>query len=255
MEPSITRTARMHTQLGTGVLEGASPRTQLVCAWSGTAMIVVAAIGLFGSGLFPPMSPQNSPHAVAVFYGQHTVRLRLGLVLAFGAFGLCGPFLAAITTQLRRIRNISPVLARTQAMSSALGWTFLAMPLIFFLVAAFRPDRNPDVLQGLNDLAFLTFLMPFAPFCVLVVAMGVAILQDTAEEPILPRWFGYLNLWCALLFATPATMPFFKTGPLDWRGLISLWLGFAAFGIWLVAGSWTLDGAIRRQALEAGVAV
>jgi hypothetical protein len=218
-------------------------------------MIVVAGIGLFGSGLFPPMSPQDTPHQVAAFYGHHTVRLRIGLVLAFGAFGLCGPFLAAITTQLRRIRNISPVLARTQAMSSALGWTFLAMPLIFFLVAAFRPDRNPDVLQGLNDLAFLTFLMPFAPFCVLVVAIGVAVLQDSAAEPILPRWFGYLNLWCALLFAPPAMMPFFKTGPLDWRGLISLWLGFAAFGAWLVAGSWTLDRAIRRQAHEAGIAI
>jgi hypothetical protein len=93
--------------------------------------------------------------------------------------------------------------------------------------------------------------MPFAPFCVLVLATGVAILQDDADEPILPRWLGYLNVWCALLFAPAGLMPFFKTGPLDWRGLISLWLGFAAFGLWLVASSWTLDRAIRRQALEA----
>ena len=244
-----------HTQTHTGVLEGASPRTQLVCAWSGTVMIVFAGIGLFGSGLFPPMSPQNTPHQVAAFYGDDTVRLRIGLLLGFTAFALCGPFLAEITTQLRRIRNISPVLARTQSMSSALGWTFLAMPLIFFLVAAFRPGRNPAVEQGLNDLAFLTFLMPFAPFCVLVIATGVAVLQDPDREPILPRWFGYLNVWCGLLFAPAGLMPLFKTGPLDWRGLISLWLGFAAFGIWLVASSWTLDRAIRRQALEAGVAL
>jgi hypothetical protein len=136
-------------------------------------------------------------------------------------------------------------------MSSALGWALLAIPLLFFLVVAFRPDRDPNVLQGLNDLAFLTFLMPFAPFCMLVLAIGVAVLQDSADEPILPRWFGYLNIWCVLLFAPAGLMPFFKTGPFDWRGLISLWLGFAAFGLWLVASSWTLDRAIRRQALEA----
>lgn len=218
-------------------------------------MIVVAGIGLFGSGLFPPMSPQDTPHAVAVFYAQHTVRLRVGLVLGFGAFGLCGPFLAEMTTQLRRIRYISPVLARTQSMSSALGWTFLAMPLIFFLVTAFRPHRDPAVLQGLNDLSWLTFLMPYAPFCVLVIAAGVAMLQDTDPEPIFPRWYGYLNVWCGLLFAPAAMMPVFKSGPLDWRGLISLWLGFAAFGVWLVAGSWTMDRAVRRQAAEAGVAI
>jgi hypothetical protein len=228
-----------------------SPRTQLVCAWSGTAMIVLAAIGLFGSGLFPPMSPQATPQQVANFYADDTDRLRAGLLLAFSAFGLCGSFLSAMTTQLRRIRNISPVLARTQAMSSAVGWAFLAIPLIFFLAAAFRPDRDADVLQGMNDLAFLTFLMPFAPFTLLVLVTGIAVLQDADREPILPRWYGYLNLWCALLFAPAGLMPFFKTGPLDWRGLISLWLGFAAFGLWLVVSSWTLDRAIRRQALEA----
>jgi hypothetical protein len=234
----------------TAVLARASPRTQLVCAWSGTAMIVLAGIGLFGSGLFPPMSPQATPQQVAHFYGDDTTLLRVGLVFAFAAFGLCGPFLAEITTQLRRIQNISPVLARTQSMSSAVGWVFLAMPLIFYLAAAFRPDRDPNVLQGMNDLAFLTFLMPFAPFCVLVAATGVAVLQDASREPVFPRWYGYLNLWCVVVFAPAGMMPLFKTGALDWRGLISLWLGFAAFGLWLVASSWTLDRAIRRQALD-----
>ena len=75
-----------------------------------------------------PMSPQATPQQVAHFYGDDTTLLRVGLVFAFAAFGLCGPFLAEITTQLRRIQNISPVLARTQSMSSAVGWVFLAMP-------------------------------------------------------------------------------------------------------------------------------
>lgn len=241
------------SQTNAGMLEGASPNTQLVCAWSGTAMIVLLGIGLFGSGLFPPMSPRNTPVQVAHFYGEHTGRLRAGLVLAFAGCALWGPFLSAITTQLRRIRNISSVLARTQAMASTLGWVFLAMPLVFFLVCAYRPGRDPAVLQGLNDLAWLTLNMPFVPFTVLTLVIGVAILQDTARQPIFPRWFGYLNLWCALLFAPAGLMPFFKTGTLDWRGLISMWLGFAVFGVWMVAGSWTLDRAIRRQALEEGV--
>src|SRR5260370_33500005 len=98
----------------TAVLARASPRTQLVCAWSGTAMIVLAGIGLFGSGLFPPMSPQATPQQVAHFYGDDTALMRVGLVFAFAAFGLCGPFLADITTQPPRIQNISPLHGRTQ---------------------------------------------------------------------------------------------------------------------------------------------
>jgi hypothetical protein len=214
-------------------------------------MIAIAGIGLFASGLFPPISPAASPQAIAHFYQTDTTLLRAGLLLAFAAFGLWGPFVAAISTQLRRIPNLSPVLAKTQQVAGAASYVFLLMPLLIFSAAAFRPDRNPSVLQGMNDIGWFTLIMPIMPFIPQAMAIGVAVLQDNGPEPLFPRWFGYFNLWVAVLFVPGGLLTFFKTGPFDWRGMFALWIPFAVFTIWIVGLGYMLDRAIRREAREA----
>ena len=226
--------------------------TELACAWSGVAMMVLLSIGLFGCGLFPPISPNASPQEVADFYGDNTDLIRAGLLFSFIGFGLWGPFMASVGTQLQRIPGISPTLVRTQQLAAAAAWIFLLMPMLFYSAAAFRPDQDPNVLQALNDVGWFTFIMPFVPFAGIALVMGVAILQDESSEPIFPRWFGYLCLWIALLQVPGGILTFFKTGPFDWRGLFALWIPFTVFGIWMATSSWTLDRAIRRQAREAG---
>jgi hypothetical protein len=225
-------------------------RIELACAWSGVAMMVLLSIGLFGCGIFPPISPQDSPEEVADFYRDNTDLIRAGLLFSFVAFGLWGPFMAAVGTQLRRIPDVSPSLVRTQQLAAGAGWIFLLLPMLLYSAAAFRPDRDPEVTQALNDVAWFTFIMPFVPFVIIALVMGVAVLQDEGQEPIFPRWFGYLCLWIALLQVPGGLLTFFKTGAFDWRGLFALWVPFAAFGTWMATTSWTLDRAIRRQSLD-----
>ena len=230
------------------------PGTQLVCAWCGVAMMVLLSIALFGNGILPPISPADSSQEVADFYKDDTDLIRAGLLVAFFAFGLWGPFMAAIGAQLERIPDISPVLVKTQQLAAGAAWIFLLLPALIYSAAAFRPDGDPDVIRALNDLAWFTFIMPVVPFVTIAIVVGVAILQDESREPIYPRWFGYLNLWIALLQVPGGLLTFFKTGAFDWRGLFALWIPFAAFGIWMATLSWTTDRAIRRQAREAAEA-
>jgi hypothetical protein len=223
---------------------------ELACAWSGVAMMVLLSIGLFGARIFPPISPQDSPLEVADFYQDHTVLIRAGLLFSFFGFGLWGPFMAAVGTQLQRIPNVSPSLVRTQQLAAAAAWIFLLLPMLIYSVAAFRPDADPEVIRAVNDLAWFTLIMPVVPFVLIALVMGVAVLQDPGPEPIFPRWFGYLLLWIALLQVPGGLLTFFKTGAFDWRGLFALWVPFTAFGIWMATTSWMLDRAIRRQSLD-----
>lgn len=230
------------------------PGTQIFCAWGGVAMMVLLSIGLFGCGIFPPISPNAPAEEVADFYRDDTDLIRAGLLFSFFAFGLWGPFMAAIGTQLARIKDVSPVLVRTQQLAAGAGWIFLLIPMLFYSAAAFRPDRDPSITQALNDISWITFIMPVVPFVTIATVVGVMILQDESDEPIYPRWFGYLNLWVALLQVPGGLLTFFKTGAFDWRGLFALWIPFTAFGIWMATLSWTTDRAIRRQAREAAEA-
>jgi hypothetical protein len=216
--------------------------------------MIIAGIGMFGSGLFPPVSPHASPRAVAHFYGAHPTRMRAGILLAFVAFGLWGPWVAAISTQMRRIKNQSPVLAYTQLAAGAASWVFLLMPLLIFSAAAFRPTRDAAVLQGINDIGWFTFIMAIVPFIAQALVMGIATLQDQSLEPVFPRWFGYLNIWVAIIEVPGGLLTFFQTGPFDWRGLLALWIPFVAFATWIFSTSYVLDVAIKREQRELAAA-
>jgi hypothetical protein len=106
--------------------------------------------------------------------------------------------------------------------------------------AAFRPGETPDITYRLNDLGWLMFVGVVSTGVLEAAVIGLAILADTREEPILPRWLGYLNLWCALLFVPGGLCVFAKTGPLAWNGLLAWWVLLVAFAVWVLATSWCL---------------
>jgi hypothetical protein len=83
------------------------------------------------------------------------------------------------------------------------------------------------------------------PFMLQAFAIAAAVLGDKRATPVLPRWFGYLNLWIAVLLAPGAVLLFFKTGPLSYHGLLGYWVPLFAFGGWMLAMAW----AIRESAL------
>jgi hypothetical protein len=77
-----------------------------------------------------------------------------------------------------------------------------------------------------------------------VAVFGIAILLDRRAQPVFPRWLGYFNLWCALMF-TPGTFNvFFHNGPLAWNGIIAWYLPVTVFAIWLVVISIYLSKAV-----------
>lgn len=223
-------------------------RTQLTCAWCGIPAIVLAIAGFLLAGFLPP--PQASAHAreVAALYGGDTTAIRLGMLLAFVAFGFLGPFIAVITIQMLRIEGRNPVLAFTQLVSGGTVWVFLSVPVLLMTVAAFRPDRPPEIIQAINDLAWVLLVMPISPFVVQDVAIAVAVMKDRSPDPVFPRWVAYLNLWVAFVFLPAGLLTFFQTGAFAWHGLLSFWIPLAAFATWLIVMSVMAGRAVRQQA-------
>ena len=106
--------------------------------------------------------------------------------------------------------------------------------LFFWQTATFRADRDPKLVELLNDMAWIPFVGLTGTAATQVAAFGVAILIDHRPIPVFPRWLGYCNLWVALIFCVGTFNVFFKTGPLAWNGLLSWWLPVLVFAVWLV---------------------
>jgi hypothetical protein len=151
-----------------------------------------------------------------------------------------------VTLQLQRIAGAGPVLARVQSMAATAAWVFLVLPLLIFSAATFRPGRDLQALQAMSDIGWFVFIMAIVPFIPQALAIGVAVLQDASPTPIYPRWFGYFNIWVAVLFVPGGLLTFFHTGPFDWRGLFPLWIPLTVFGVWLLVIAVLTDSALKR---------
>ena len=59
------------------------------------------------------------------------------------------------------------------------------------------------------------FIMPFMPFVIQNISIGVALIQDNSPQRVFPRRVAYFNFWIAALFLPGGLLTFFKTGPLS----------------------------------------
>jgi hypothetical protein len=221
---------------------------ELGCAWSGLVGLAVALAG-FVLARFLPLPPKanDTPTEVVHYYVQHLTSIRVGLMLASLGVCLVGPLLALITLQMWRIaRGGSPVLAILAAITGAVTWVMLLVPMIVLEVAAFRPGRNPETTQALHDLGWILFLTPVGPFALQGLVIAAAILTDDREEPLLPRWLGYLNIWVALSFVPALLAYFFKSGPFAWHGVFVFYFGVVFYGLWMLIMSVQLRASVLR---------
>lgn len=225
-------------------------QVQLVCAWCGPVLVLLGLGGMTLAGVLPvPPAANATPAEAAAFYSESPNLVRLGFMLASVGVSLIGPLVALITIQMLRMeRDRPPALAILQAVSGSVTWVMLMVPMIILNVAAFRPDRSPELTQLLTDLAWLLFLTPVAPFLIQNFAIGAAVLGDHTGAPVFPRWVGYANFWTGLLFVPALLAFFFKSGPFAWHGIFVFYLGTVVYGTWVLVMSVVLLRAVREQA-------
>lgn len=203
--------------------------------------------GIILAGWLPPPSPSQSAAEVKAMYLDHTDLKRLGFTLIFIGGGLTAPVVVAISSQLERIPGARP-LSVLQLIGGGLGVLAVCLPALVFLAAAFRPERPADVTQAIHDVAFIPFIGNYVPAVIQAVAIGLAVLMQRGPVTVLPRWFGYLNLWMALVFLPGTFLWFFRSGALAWNGAVCFWIVAVAFGAWFWVIYFVLRKAIREEA-------
>jgi hypothetical protein len=223
-------------------------RNQLICAWSVLVFMVLLGVGFGLLGRYiPPTPPTHSAAQVAHFYQHHTNLIRLGLVLTMVGAAFLAPWVAVLGHQMRRIEGSSAVLAQTQMLSGAMVILLIIIPTMLWTAAAFRPERDPQLVLLLNDVGWFFFILAFSLPMVQMLAIAIAVL-GAPDSAVFPRWMGYLNLWLAILLLPGALVAFLKTGVFAWNGLIGWWLTIIDFGVFWTVNSVLLFRAIAQEA-------
>lgn len=222
-------------------------QVQKLFVWSGIVAVTLFFLGIVLAGFFPPPSPSLGTEAVISHYQQHLFGIRAGMVLTMISGMFMAPLIGVISEQLRRIPKVSRSVVYAQVAAGTMGAVFFFPAPLIFLVAAFRPDRAPEITYMLNDFAWIMLVLPWPPACIQNVVIGLGVLNDKSANPVFPRWVGYFNFWVALGFIPGGLLPFFHTGPFAWNGIFAFWLAGSVFFVWFVVMTVMLLKAVNRQ--------
>lgn len=211
------------------------PRTLKWCIWSGPAFTFLFGIGFWAvARLVPPPAPGFTAQQVADIFAANRFRIRLGLMISMAASTLFFPFVAVLSSYLRRIEGQYSPMAYVQLAGGTASICVFIFPLMNLQAANFRSDRDPATVLALSDIGWIPFVGLFGPPFMQCAAIAAVVLQDKRATPVWPRWVGYFNIWIALLYLPGVAIVFFKSGLLAWNGLVCWWLPAAAFFSWIL---------------------
>jgi hypothetical protein len=218
-----------------------------VLAWSGVLLTVLFLGGFLIAGWLPPLHPRDSVHKTAQIFSDNRTRIRLGMLVCLLSSALATTWAAAIALQLRRIPRVGRTFAYLALAAGLLSTIEFIVPYMIWEAAAYRPLESPEMTRRLNDLAWLMFDGVNGTVVLQAATIGVAVLLDSGDDPIFPRWFGFFNLWAAFLITPSAVCVLVKSGPLAWNGIISWWLVLTVFCVWILVDSAMVLSAIGRR--------
>ena len=224
-------------------------RNHRMAVWCGavTAVGMPLGWGIMSGFLIPPLSPSASALQVAEFFVEGALLLKVGLMLTLFSVAGILPMSAVLGDQMKRMEGARPVWAPTQLACATLTAWLLSSALIAFGTAAFRPDRDPQLIMLMHDLGWLNFVTPVSMIVLWMMVVGIAILSDKGRSPVMPRWVGYLSIWAALLSAPGFAALIFHSGPFAWSGLLVLWIPLVIFLVWWLTLLVHLLQAIREE--------
>lgn len=233
-----------------------STQGQSILLWTTpvAGLLFLIAYMLF-PGFAPPMSATMTPNEVAAFFQENLTSVR-GVAIFWNI--ICAtlvPFFAIIVVQMFRVINSSPVFAYSYMMAAGVGMTAFILADYCWAMAVFRPDRDPQLISLLNDMAWFFFITPVGLLLVQNLCLALSIYLDANPNPVFPRWVAHFNVATAILMIPGAFAVMNKVGPFAWDGVLSFHLRLITFAVYVAVMFFVLRGVINRQVEHEGVAL
>jgi hypothetical protein len=225
---------------------------QRVCLYCGLAfpLIFFLGWGLISGFMLPLHAPGDSAQEIQDFYADNPTPIRIGLILGVFSAAFIAPFGALVGMHMRRIEGRFSPLAYSEMLLAAANVILILVPCMIFVVVAFRPPRDAELIQLLNDFGWLLIIGGFSPAFLQSIAVGLCVIRDKRAKPIIPRWVAYFNFWVAAVILPGAIVMIAKSGPFAWNGVLGFWIPATAFGGWFIVMFFVMKGVLRDQERE-----
>lgn len=243
LDPAVMAAGARRPPPGPGKLD------QWICWWSIPVFYNIFGLIFFLlAKLMPPPSPALTPEQVVAFIQLNSTHLKIAIVLLALVLGFASMSSGLIVVQMKRM-SVSPVYAYSYL--AVLGVAALPGCLFcgfMFALAAFRPERDPQLVALLYDMGLLSFVGSLGCFIIQYLVFAIAILRD--RNGIFPKWLAYMSIWGIVTELVAAPIWIFRSGPYAWNGSISFYLGTVIFVVWEILMVARLWKAIQQQPVD-----
>ncbi len=227
-------------------------RSIILCAWAGQIAMFLMFMAMWPAWhVLPPPSPGLPLAEWASHFHDNASNMFIGAIIMMFASPLFMFFFGGLVVCLKKMEGKSAPLTYGIIMLVPFGFVLLFFMAVFFVEAAFRPDMSAETVGMLADLGIFMLVIPALPGLLQFVITGLIILGDVNAEPLFPRWTGYFCIWVGVLSIPGCVIPFFKTGPFAWNGILAFWVPAVAFGFMINVLFWAMRRAASRPELQA----
>jgi hypothetical protein len=211
--------------------------------WYGAFGVIICVL----ARVTPPPRPDVTAADKVAFFTQHGLTIQIGFALLLILLGGAAWTNGLVAYQMKRM-SVGSVFAYGYIGGMSVG----ALPgfllvAVCFLTAAFRPERDPELISLLYDLGMLSYNGSLGCFTAAYLVLAIAILYDRNE--IFPRWFAYISIWQIITEVIATQMFVFQSGPFAWNGSIAFWWAVLVFTVWLGALIVLLRRAAERESV------
>ncbi|MUL65810.1 hypothetical protein BOO86_15150 [Mycobacterium sp. CBMA 234] len=224
-----------------------------VALWS---VCIYVALGLVGfavcAGFWPPPGEYLDAAGIYTYFHDHASGIKIGMMLMVFAAPWYYTWSIAVSKVISRLEGPMGPLAMTELLGGLMTALVTAVPAVAWLTAVLRiGNRSAESVQVLYDFGWLFFDMTYVFSALQSVALGVAILRDHRDQPLIPRWVAYVAFLTAIVYVPLSIMPFVRTGPFAWQGLLNFWAVFVMFFMLIAVVTPYANRAIHRLEREA----
>ena len=198
-------------------------------AWYAVFGVIICVL----TRVTPPPRPDITAADKVAFFSQHHLTIQIGFTVLLVLLGGAAMTNGLVVYQMKRM-SVGSVFAYGYIGGMGVG----ALPgfllvTVCFLTAAFRPDRDPELISLLYDVGMLSYNGSLGCFSAAYLVLAIAILYD--RNDIFPKWFAYVSIWQIVTEVIATQMFVFPSGPFAWNGSIAFWWAVVVFSVWLVA--------------------
>ncbi|MEH6348747.1 MULTISPECIES: hypothetical protein [unclassified Pseudomonas] len=218
------------------------------CGWAGYLYCIIVLIAWAGvAGFLPPPAQSLSVDETHQYYIDNSLRIRIGMLMILLSTPLYYIWGSAVSRTMQYVEGPNGTLSLIQLMgafgtvvatwASCVGWE----------ASAYDPElKTAQDIKLLADYSWLWFDTTVMVSVTQFVSFGCLCLIDKNPRPLFPKWLGWFSIAMGLSFLMAVLIPFFRTGPFAWNGLLCYYVGLFDFFIWIIIATHYVLKAIKR---------